>query len=104
MPLLPSPRALHQPLHLLQFWSPNLQVNILERGEYAPPLKQGMGVYTVKKITLNKADKKLMGVCAGLADWSNLDVTLIRLLFVIAAICGVGAPVLIYIILALVLD
>ncbi len=56
------------------------------------------------KLTLNKANKKILGVCAGLSDWSGIDATLMRILFVIATLIGFGSPVLIYIILALILD
>ena len=34
---------------------------------------------TMKKITLGK-EKKLMGVCSGIAEYTHLDVTLVRLL------------------------
>jgi phage shock protein C len=58
----------------------------------------------VAKLALNKANKKILGVCAGLSDWSGIDATLMRILFVIATLIGFGSPVLIYIILALILD
>jgi phage shock protein C len=56
------------------------------------------------KLMLNRANKKIVGVCAGLADWSGLDVTVIRILFVLATIFGFGSALLIYVVLALVLD
>lgn len=46
--------------------------------------------------------RKLLGVCAWLADKFEIDVSILRLVFVIASILGVGSPVLIYLILALV--
>jgi phage shock protein C len=58
----------------------------------------------VAKLALNKANKKILGVCAGLSDWSGIDPLLMRVLFVIATLIGFGSPVLIYIILALILD
>jgi phage shock protein C len=58
----------------------------------------------VAKLALNKANKKILGVCAGLSDWSGIDPVLMRVLFVIATLIGFGSPVLIYIILALILD
>ena len=45
---------------------------------------------------------KLLGVCAWLADRFDIDVSMLRLIFVIATIVGVGSPILIYLILALV--
>ena len=56
------------------------------------------------KLILNKADKKILGVCAGLSDWTGIDVTMTRILFVAATLIGVGSPILIYIILALILN
>ena len=49
-----------------------------------------------------KAEKKLAGVCAWLANKFELDVTIIRLVFVIATIIGIGSPILIYLVLWLV--
>lgn len=46
------------------------------------------------KFYLDKRDGKVMGVCAGLADYTGLDVTLVRILLILAIICG-GAGVLI---------
>jgi phage shock protein C len=43
---------------------------------------------------LDKKHGKVMGVCAGLADYTGMDVTLVRILLVLAIICG-GAGVLI---------
>jgi phage shock protein C len=56
------------------------------------------------KLTLNKTDKKFMGVCAGLADWAEIDTSLVRLLFLLAAVLGAGSPILIYLVLAFILD
>ena len=58
----------------------------------------------MSKLQLNKANGKIWGVCAGLADWSGMDVTILRLIFVVAAIAGLGSPVLIYILMALILN
>jgi phage shock protein C len=46
------------------------------------------------KFYLDKRNGKVMGVCAGLADYSGLDVTLVRILLMLAIFCG-GAGVLI---------
>ncbi len=45
-------------------------------------------------------DKKLFGVCGGLARYFGFDSSLLRVLFVILTIIGVGSPVLVYLILA----
>jgi phage shock protein C len=68
---------------------------------------QLLGKITESKMTklkLNKVDKKFMGVCAGLADWSEIDASIIRIVFVITALIGVGSPVLIYLLLGFILD
>jgi phage shock protein C len=56
------------------------------------------------KLMLNKANKKIWGVCAGIADWSNIDVTVLRIGFVVTTLIGIGSPILIYILLAMILD
>jgi phage shock protein PspC (stress-responsive transcriptional regulator) len=48
------------------------------------------------------SDRKILGVCAWLADKFGLDVGGVRILFVTAAIFGFGSPVIIYFILYLV--
>lgn len=47
-------------------------------------------------------EKKILGVCAWLGDRFDMDVSMLRIIFVIATIVGIGSPILIYIILALV--
>lgn len=51
---------------------------------------------------LVKGQKKLFGVCSGLANYLDVDPTVIRLLFVLAAIMF-GTGILLYIILAFVM-
>ena len=41
-----------------------------------------------KKLYLDKENGKLAGVCAGLAEYLNLDVTVVRIIFLIALILG----------------
>jgi len=56
----------------------------------------------MKKLYLSKNDKKLCGVCGGLAEYFEIDPTLIRLLWVLAVIFA-GAGILAYIIAAIVI-
>ncbi|MFO8098615.1 MAG: PspC domain-containing protein [Salinibacter sp.] len=44
-----------------------------------------------KRLTRSRTDKKLLGVCGGLAEYLNLDSTLVRIAFVIGVI-GSGGP------------
>ncbi len=53
-----------------------------------------------KKLYRSK-DKKLAGVCGGVAEYINLDPTVVRLLWVL--LCFVGAGILAYIIAAIIM-
>lgn len=55
-----------------------------------------------RSLTLNKADGKLMGVCAGLADRFGWDVTLVRVAFVLATLFGFGSAILVYLVIGLI--
>ncbi len=50
----------------------------------------------MKKFYINESDKKICGVCSGIADGFDLDPTLIRLIFVAAAICTAVLPMVIF--------
>lgn len=50
----------------------------------------------------SRTDKKLFGVCGGLGSYFSIDPTIVRLLFVVAAIASFGIAVLVYILMALV--
>jgi len=54
-----------------------------------------------RKLYRSTKDKMIGGVCGGLSDFFNVDVTAVRLLFVLMAIFG-GHGLLIYLILWLV--
>lgn len=49
----------------------------------------------MKKFYLSDTEKKIGGVCGGLAEYFNLDVTFVRLLFVIGALFA-GLTIIIY--------
>lgn len=53
---------------------------------------------------LNKTKGKFMGVSAGIADYWNVDVTLVRLGWVVGTILGFGSLVLIYLAIGLIAD
>ncbi len=55
-----------------------------------------------KKLYKSSTDKKLAGVCGGIADYFDVDSTLIRLAWIIAAF-ALGTGLLAYIICALVM-
>ncbi len=51
-----------------------------------------------KRLFRSRYDKKIAGVCAGVADYFELDVTLVRVLWLLCIILG-GTGFLIYVIL-----
>ena len=55
-----------------------------------------------KKLYRSRNDKKLAGVCAGLAKYLNMDVTVIRLIMVLLTLV-VGGGLIAYIVCALVI-
>ena len=56
----------------------------------------------MKKLYKNSSEGKICGVCAGLAEYLNLDVTVVRLLWILFIALG-GSGILIYFICALVM-
>ena len=55
----------------------------------------------VKKLYRSRTDRQLAGVCGGLASYFGIDVTIVRILFVVLALAG-GPGLILYIILALI--
>jgi phage shock protein C len=53
---------------------------------------------------LNKAAGKFMGVSAGIADYTGLDVTLIRIAWVLGTVLGFGSLILVYLAIGLIAD
>ena len=54
-----------------------------------------------KKLYRSRTDKKIAGVCGGLAKYVNVDTTIVRLIWALVAVFGAG--ILIYIVCALVI-
>ena len=57
---------------------------------------------SAKKLYKIKKGAKISGVCTGVALYAGIDVTIIRLIFVVLALCG-GPGILLYIICAIVM-
>lgn len=55
-----------------------------------------------KKLQRSSANKKIFGVCAGFAEYFDVDVTIIRIIFLVLLLC-VGGGLLAYLICALVM-
>ena len=49
------------------------------------------------RFVINRSRAKVMGVCAGLADWLNVDVLVVRLGIVLATLITGPVAVLLYI-------
>lgn len=56
----------------------------------------------LKKLYRSTRDKKIFGLCGGLAEMLNVDATLLRILLIIVTIITGGTVILIYILAALV--
>ena len=55
------------------------------------------------KLVRGESDTKITGVCGAIGRYFGIDPTIVRILFVLASILGVGSPILIYIILSIVI-
>ena len=55
-----------------------------------------------KTLTRSKSDRMIAGVCAGLADYLNIDPTVVRLLFVLGLFLAGPGIAIAYLIMAIV--
>ncbi len=54
------------------------------------------------KLVRPSQGRMVLGVCAGLADWWNVDRTLLRVLYVLVSICSAAFPgILCYLVLGI---
>ena len=56
-----------------------------------------------KTLTRSRDDRWIAGICGGLAEYTGIDATLIRVILLLATILGAGSLVLIYLICWLVI-
>jgi phage shock protein C len=59
-------------------------------------LAKGGAMDSTRKLYRSKTDRKVAGVCGGLAQYFNIDPTLIRVLFVVLAVLG-GSGLVLYV-------
>ena len=57
----------------------------------------------MKKLTKSRTDVQIAGVCGGIAEYFGLDSTLVRVGYLILTFAGVGSPILLYILLAVIM-
>lgn len=55
-----------------------------------------------KRLYLSNTDKRIMGVCGGIAEYFNIDASLVRLAWMVF-VCFGGSGILAYIIAALII-
>lgn len=55
-----------------------------------------------KRLTKSSTDKKIAGVCGGIAEYANIDPTIVRLIWVFLGLFA-GSGVLAYIVAALII-
>ena len=67
-----------------------------EGGAPAPPS------WPAHRLYLSKHDRKIFGVCGGIAEFMKIDPTVVRILFILAAFASVGFMLLLYVIMAFV--
>src|SRR6202040_3272593 len=86
---------------------PNCQKEIAEHSNFcyncgtrlvASAPTPGYCAPTPKRLARSSTDKKIAGVCGGLAEYFDLDPTLVRVLWLLVVLCG-GAGILAYLIL-----
>jgi phage shock protein PspC (stress-responsive transcriptional regulator) len=49
-----------------------------------------------KRLTRSLRDRKLAGICGGMADYLGIDPAIVRILWVLAAFVSIGVAVLLY--------
>jgi len=52
-----------------------------------------------KKLYRSRNNRMIAGVCAGLAEFFGIDVTVVRLVFAAGALLGFGSFILVYIVM-----
>lgn len=57
-----------------------------------------------KKLYRNEENRVLAGVCSGIAEYCNIDPTLVRIIWIIVSLCGlVFTGIILYLVCALVI-
>jgi len=58
---------------------------------FAPVIGDDGGVdHSSRQLTRSETDKRIAGVCGGIADYFDIDPVLVRIAFVVAALAGGG--------------
>ncbi len=57
----------------------------------------------MKKLYLSDTDRKIGGGCGGLGGYFDVDATLVRIIFILIAICSIGLGIVAYILMWMVI-
>ena len=67
-------------------------------------LDRNRGSAPAHRFRLARDNRKLMGVCGGIADYFGWDANLVRIAWVAGALVGFGSLILVYLAIALLAD
>lgn len=56
-----------------------------------------------KKLTKSRNNVVLTGTLAGIAEYFDIDPTIVRIIYVFISLMGIGAPIFLYIVMALII-
>lgn len=57
----------------------------------------------MKRLYLSNTDRKIGGVCGGLGEYFDRDPTLIRVIFILIALCSFGLGIIAYLLMWLII-
>ena len=69
----------------------------------APEASPGGPAVRPERLYRSRVEKKLFGVCGGLGVYTNVDPTIVRVLFVVSALASFGITFLLYVVMAMVI-
>ena len=75
---------------------------VSRRGTKEAEVEKEEGHQEQKRLLRSKQDRKIAGVCGGIADYFEMDPTIVRLAWALGTIASVGTGVLVYLVMAIV--
>lgn len=73
-----------------------------EKNPEDEPLQEGSGESKPRQVYRSRDNKMIAGVCAGLAEYFNIDVTIVRLAYVLLTLASIGIGIVAYFVMVLV--
>ena len=65
----------------------------------APPPPPAYAPYRPRRLVRRRQNRVLAGVCAGVADYLGVDVTLVRVLAIVGTVLGFGTLIVVYLVM-----